>query len=86
MRKEERGDGRGKCYDDVVGGLKWLRSKGIELERKDGLCFGGLVKCGEREGGEGIIYLSVEKFVWEWGLEFRKGLRKVDLVVGMELK
>ncbi|MEO3257680.1 replication initiation protein, partial [Parabacteroides distasonis] len=86
MTKEQRADGSGKCYDDVVAAFKSLTSKRIEFQTKDAFSFGALLNSADREPGEGIIYFTVHKFVWQSALDFTKGFTKLDLVVAMELK
>jgi hypothetical protein len=86
MTKEQKADGGGKCYDDVVAAFKSLTSKRIEFQTKDAFSFGALLNSADREPGDGIIYFTVHKFVWQSALDFTKGFTKFDLVVAMELK
>ncbi|WP_317347485.1 replication initiation protein [Blautia argi] len=86
MTKEQQSYGGGNCYDDVVAAFKSLTSKRIEFQTKNAFSFGALLNSADREPGEGTIYFTVHKFVWQSALDFTKGFTKFDLFVAMGLK
>lgn len=86
MTKTQQSNCGGREYDEVVNAFDALTKKRIDFRTPKSFSFGHLLNSADRDEGEGTIYFTVHKFVWQSALDFSKGFTLLDLNFAMQLK
>ena len=86
MSNVEKGNLGGKEYNEVVDAFYALKNKPIDFRTPDEFSFGHVLNHADREHGDGNVYFSVHKFVWQVALDFSKGFTLLDIGFAMQLK